>query len=227
MPRRTKETQIKELKEEIERYKSYLEEASKRNKELVDSEEDTFLHSPTYLQMQEEIKFLKSLNKMNEYHLASAQGRFHKINEDFRQVYEDNKRFIEHSSDKEYFVGITENWRDAREYQKLKYETLELKGKIEQKDLSIADRDSEIERLRKELAEIIVSQKYKNETLRSKAGRKKNSESEKHKRDMESFRELIKSQKSINEIIETMNISRATYFRYKKEVNEEATKYDD
>lgn len=50
------------------------------------------------------------------------------------------------------------------------------------------------------------------------AGRKKNSESETHKVIFERFDYLMESQASMDEIIETMGISRATYYRYKKEL---------
>ena len=90
MAKRTKATQIIELTEEIERYKSYLHDLHVQIDDLVNAEENTFLHSPTYLQMQKEIDFLKNLEKLNQRHLASTKATLHKWDEGYQQVYEDN-----------------------------------------------------------------------------------------------------------------------------------------
>ena len=75
MPKKSKEARIRELEEQLENYKEYLEKTTARNRELVEAEEGTFLHSPTYLQMQEEIQFLHNLQKLNDHHLASAKAQ--------------------------------------------------------------------------------------------------------------------------------------------------------
>lgn len=219
MAKRTKATQIIELTEEIERYKSYLHDLHVQIDDLVNAEENTFLHSPTYLQMQKEIDFLKNLEKLNQRHLASTKATLHKWDEGYQQVYEDNKKFVKNYSNMEYFIGITNNWREAKEYQKLKDEICILTGKLEQKEISLSDREKEISNLQKEISLLQLSLKSaSNSTNKVSVGRKKNSESEKHQRDIQIFRELIESNKSINEIMEEMEISRATYFRYKKEI---------
>ena len=156
MPRETKDQKINRLQEMLDNYQKYIEQVNKRNAELVQAEEGAFLHSPTYLQMKEELDFVKNLNKLNEIHLASVKGQLHKADDNYRQVFADNKALTSEKADMEYFVGITENWRPAREYQKLKQEVFDLQGKVEQQELSISDRDNEIHRLQMLLAEKII-----------------------------------------------------------------------
>lgn len=153
MPRETKDQKINRLQEMLDGFRKYIEQVDKRNAELLQAEKGTFLHSPTYLQMKEELDFVKNLNKLNEIHIASIKGQLHKADDNYRQVFIDNKALTSEKADREYFVGITENWRTAREYQKLKQEVFDLQGKVEQQELSIADRDNEIHRLQMLLAE--------------------------------------------------------------------------
>lgn len=153
MPRETKDQKINRLQEMLDGFRKYIEQVDKRNAELLQAEEGTFLHSPTYLQMKEELDFVKNLNKLNEIHIASIKGQLHKADDNYRQVFIDNKALTSEKADREYFVGITENQRTAREYQKLKQEVFDLQGKVEQQELSIADRDNEIHRLQMLLAE--------------------------------------------------------------------------
>lgn len=129
-PKQSKEAKIKELERRLKQTEGWLEETQKRNAEMAQQAENSFLNSATYHQMQQEIEFFKSLNKLNEINLASA-----------------NKRMCEHEGDTEYWIGITECWREAKEYDKLREEIRELKGKVEQQEQSIADRDAEIKRL--------------------------------------------------------------------------------
>lgn len=165
MPRKTKETKIRELEKELNTYKEYVERISARNAELVAAEEETFLHSPTYLQMQEEIKFLRNLEKLNQIHLASTKEQAIKADNACRQIYEDNKRLTSEHTDRSYFIGITENWRSAQKYQELKGENSSLQGKIEQKEISIADRDAEIARLQDEIAKLVLEKAEKDSSM--------------------------------------------------------------
>lgn len=165
MPRKTKEARIQELEKELNTYKEYVERISARNAELVAAEEGTFLHSPTYLQMQEEIKFLKNLEKLNQIHLASTKAQVIKADDACRQIYEDNKRLTSEHTDRSYFIGITENWRSAQEYQELKGENASLQGKIEQKEIAIADRDAEITRLQDEIAKVVLEKAEKDSSV--------------------------------------------------------------
>lgn len=146
-PRQSKEAKIKELEKRLADTMKWLEETQKRNAVLVEQAEQEFLNSPTHYQMQQEIEFYKSLNKLNDINLANAKKHTMRADENLRQVYEDNKRMCEHEGDTDYWIGITECWREAKEYEKLREEIRELKGKIEQKEQAIADRDDEIRRL--------------------------------------------------------------------------------
>lgn len=222
MPRKTKEDKIQHLEKLLALSQETIELLSKRNSELVEVEEGTFIHSPTYLQMKEEISFLKNLKILDEYSIASANGRIRKADSAYRQVYEDNVRLTSENADIDYFVGITENFHEAYEYQKLKNEIDSLNGKLEQKEILIKNQENEILRLREKLS---VSRQDKGSDQvgiiqhnARNAGRKKNSESETHKVIFERFEYLMESQASMDEIIETMGISRATYYRYKKEL---------
>ncbi len=66
MAKKTKQQIIDEQKETIEKYMEVIERQEKRINELVDAEEGTFLHSPTYLQMQERIDFLSKCVELDE-----------------------------------------------------------------------------------------------------------------------------------------------------------------
>ena len=153
MARQSKDEKIECLEKRLALNLEILEQVSKRNAELVEVEEGTFMHSPTYLQMKEKISFLENINKLNDMHVASIKKSSLVVEDYVRQIYEDNKKLTSEKADIEYFVGITENWRDAMEYEKLKKEICELQGKIEQKNLSIQDRDAEIENLQKRIAQ--------------------------------------------------------------------------
>lgn len=158
MPQKSKQARIRELENELSMYKEFLEKTNERNRELVDAEEGTFLHSPTYLQMKEQLRFLENLVKLDESHLAEQKKAAKKADSAFLQVYEDNKRLLAAHTDIDYFIGITENWHNALEYKKISERIIELEAKTEQMELFIADRDKEIERLH-----IILSEKQMKE----------------------------------------------------------------
>lgn len=69
MPRETKDQKINRLQAMLDSYKEYTMRVDKRIAELVQAEEGSFLHSPTYIQMKEELAFVKNLNELNEIHL--------------------------------------------------------------------------------------------------------------------------------------------------------------
>lgn len=70
--------------------------------------------------MQEKINFLENLNKLYNIHLANMKGSRLIAEDELKQIYEDNKRLTSEKADIEYFIGITENWHNATEYEKQK-----------------------------------------------------------------------------------------------------------
>lgn len=152
MPRKTKDERIRELEEEVALYKKQLMEALKKNTELITAEEKSFLHSPTYLQMKEQINFIEKLNELNEHHLAFQKKQTRKLDDAARLIYEDNKRLTAEKANAEYFIGMTD-YLGICDYQKKEECIRELIGKVEQRDQAIADRNAEISRLQMLLAE--------------------------------------------------------------------------
>ncbi|MGN0414873.1 MAG: hypothetical protein ACI4FX_05225 [Agathobacter sp.] len=86
MPRKTKDQTISELQESISVYQSEIEKLSRENKELVDTEEGTFLQSPTYRQMTEQIRFLDNLSKLSENNLSLARKQREELREMLRKT---------------------------------------------------------------------------------------------------------------------------------------------
>lgn len=169
----TKDTQIKKLKEiivtqekdighlsEMNRLmEENLERLSKRNQELVAVEEGTFLHSPTYLQMKEQIRFLNNRLNSLETEVAFEKGMARKQDAMVNQIFEDNKKLTSEKADEEYFVGITENYYDAWEYKKLTESNIKLSAQVETQKDCIKARDAEIERLQMQVAEYKILEK--------------------------------------------------------------------
>lgn len=124
------------------------------NERLLANSEQQFLNSSTYVEMLERISYLESVNRFNESALAEAEARVLKTTDEINQIYEDNKQFITNKDDEGYFVGITENWHAAWEYEKLKQEVNRLKGNISSKSVLMIQRDNEIKKLQSEIARL-------------------------------------------------------------------------
>lgn len=137
----------KKLEQRLTDVMKLLEQSEKRIHTMTEQAEQSFLNSPTYHQMQQELDFYKSLNKLNEIHLANAKKQAIVATEHIQQIYKDNIRMCEHGAELNYWIGITECWHDAKDYENLRSEIRTLKGNIEQKELAVADRDAEIHRL--------------------------------------------------------------------------------
>lgn len=60
---------------ELAIYREDLKNLYAKNKELLEAEEGTFLHSPTYLQMTEKIRFLENARKLSEMHEKKLKQR--------------------------------------------------------------------------------------------------------------------------------------------------------
>ena len=154
-------TKCQKLEQELERYKKWLEDSEERNRKLREQAENSFLNSPTYHQMAERISFVESLNKLNESHIKSLERSKQRVDNAVQQVYADNKAMLEHykpdyveDGENPYFIGITENYHDSKEYEKLRTKVSDLEGTIKGYDTIVADRDSEIERLQGIIGEL-------------------------------------------------------------------------
>lgn len=133
MPKKTKDQTIREMQESIAVYQSAVEKLSRENKELIDAEEGTFLHSPTYRQMTEQIRFLDNLSKLSDHNLFMARKQREELREMLKKA---------ESGEKE---SVPEELLRVRE------ENASLKGKLE-------TAEETIEKYKKELS--IMQEKY-------------------------------------------------------------------
>lgn len=148
----SKEMKIKELEKQLENTRKWLDEAEKRNQDLINGTENDFINSPTYRQMMEEIKFLKIINKLNENRISNLESKKISADETIRQIYQDNKEMLANYSDHSYFIGIAERIHETREYLDLRSQVTKLQGKVEGLNTFLKDRDTEINRLQMVIA---------------------------------------------------------------------------
>lgn len=220
MPKKTKEARIKELEEQLKLYENSLIELTKKNNELINAEENTFLHSPTYIQMQKRIEFLDNLSKLNETRAANLKKQALYMDDHVRQIFMDNQKIISENAG-EYFVGITENRHKAEEYKKLRDDICMLEGEVYQLKIAVGDREEELERLRLELA----AQKLEKvppsgtEAIHNPKGAGRKKKGEAWQKSFGQFAQLFQDGRGREEIMEIMGISKATYYRYKKELH--------
>ena len=158
MARATKESKIKELEERVKSLQESLEILSKRNNEMAQRAEDSFLNSPTYYQMQERMDFYKTLADLNQSYIDSQRKWRYRQDDAVQQVYEDNKRLMEQAGG-EYFIGITEGEHSEREFNKLREEIRELKGKLDGKNLNLVARDKIIADMMIQIADLKAENK--------------------------------------------------------------------
>lgn len=159
-------TKTQKLEQDLELYKELLMKRDELVHRLQENGEHSFLNSPTYLQMQEKIRFLEASAKLNEIGRINSEGRVSQISNSVNEVYSDNKALVKNNTDLAYFAGLTESYNDVREVQKYKNERNNMEGKLKAYKDIVAERDSEIERLQKELAEC----EYKLATISSEEG---------------------------------------------------------
>lgn len=215
MPRRTNREIISELQESLEIYKDSCGKLSRENKELVDAEEGTFLHSPTYRQMTEQIRFLDTLNEVMNRDLEIARRKYYDIQDKMKKVWEDNQKLI---SDTKYRPGMTEKPEQmVRELQSVKEQNSLLRGKLEQNKLIISAYEKEINVLREKLSQRETSMPENAVHNARNAGRRKNDQA--MQKQLARFRELLQAGCGRAEIMEIMGISEATYYRYKRNKN--------
>lgn len=148
-----KDSKIKELEQHIKSLQESLELLTKRNEEMTQRAEDSFLNSPTYYQMQEKMDFYKSIADLNQSHLDSQRKWRYRQDDAVQQVYADNKRLMEQAGG-EYFIGITAGEHSEREFNKLREEIRELKGKLDGKNLNLVARDEYISELIEQIADL-------------------------------------------------------------------------
>lgn len=156
MAKRQSKTQ--KLQAELNNYKKWLQESEARNQKMREQAENSFLNSATYCQMMEKIGFIEALNNLNQSHIKHLESQKRKVDESIQQVFADNKAMMEHykedGEENSYFIGLTENWHEAKEYTKLKSEIADLKGKVEGLETLLKDRDTEINRLQGVVGEL-------------------------------------------------------------------------
>lgn len=172
-----------------------------------------FRNSPTYKEMKLRIDWLESLDSLNQSNLAKAKKAAYTDSQTYQQVLEDNKRMTSELSNMEYFAGITENWRTAREYNDLLDRIQTYKGRIEQLEQSIADRDAQIINLQ----ELLAVAQAESEPIHNArgAGRKKKDylNTDKYSK----VCEMIDAKIPVKTILAEINISKSTFYRYKEE----------
>ena len=146
--------EIQNLQNDVKVFQAACEKKDELLKQMCENGENSFLNSPTYIQMQEEIKRLKNLVESNEQHRIIEQGIKKKRSEEEDKILADNKAFLEHNGDSDYFIGITECLRDLKEINIGKGQLAEAEGRIEGYKAIISERDTEIERLQGVVAEL-------------------------------------------------------------------------
>ncbi len=146
-------TKTQKLEQDLELYKELLMKRDELVHRLQENGEHSFLNSPTYLQMQEKIRFLEASAKLSEIGRINSEGRVSQISNSVNEVYSDNKTLVKNNTDLAYFAGLTESYNDVREVQKYKNERNNMEGKLKAYKDIVSERDTEIERLQKTLAE--------------------------------------------------------------------------
>lgn len=147
------------LRKELEEYKGFLANSEAKMKSFQDQAEDAFVASPTYIQMQETIQFQKNLINASDISRGKAIARNNETIEVARKVFEDNKKFLENDGNSDYFIGITDCFKDLLEVNNFKTQISELKGQLEGAKISIKEREEEINRLTWKIGELLHERK--------------------------------------------------------------------
>ena len=147
------------LRKELEEYKGFLANSEAKMKSFQDQAEDAFVASPNYIQMQETIQFQKNLINASDISRGKAIARNNETIEAARKVFEDNKKFLDNDGNSDYFIGITDCFKDLLEVNNFKTQISELKGQLEGAKISIKEREEEINRLTWKVGELLHEQK--------------------------------------------------------------------
>lgn len=150
--------EIQKLQNDVKVFQAACEKKDELLNQMRENGESSFLNSPTYIQMKEKIAQLESQANLSELGRISAKGSARRDADLENKILADNKAFLEHKGDTDYFVGITECLRDLKEINIIKGQLSEAEGKIEEYKTIIAERDAEIDRLQGVVAELKHSQ---------------------------------------------------------------------
>lgn len=206
MAKKNRKSKTQRLEQELQDCKNQLKISENLVEKLRDQAEDSFLSSATFIQMQDRIQWLELVAKSSEMSRIEAAARMKKYSDLDRKLYDDNKKFLEHDGESDYFIGIIECFEEINEVLKYKNQTLALEGQVnEYKDI-IAERDEEIKRLQEEIANLkhecpkttILSPElqYKyNETLRQNETLHKQLDAERKRAD--NYEQKIESLQSV------------------------------
>lgn len=146
--------EIQNLKNDVKVFQAACEKQDELLNQMTENGENSFLNSPTYIQMKEKIAQLESRANLSELGRISAKGSARRNADLENKILADNKAFLEHNGDTDYFVGITECLRDLKEIDIIKGQLSETEGRIEGYKTIIAERDAEIDRLQGAIAEL-------------------------------------------------------------------------
>lgn len=150
--------EIQNLKNDVKVFQAACKKQDELLNQMNENGENSFLNSPTYIQMKEKIAQLESRANLSELGRISAKGSARRNADLENKILADNKAFLEHNGDTDYFVGITECLRDLKEIDIIKGQLSETEGRIEGYKTIISERDAEIDRLQSVVAELKHSQ---------------------------------------------------------------------
>lgn len=138
-----------ELKREIERLQGEIatwEQNSQNQQRIIDKyrneQEEQFLASPTYQQMQEDRKFLKAVADLTDINIVKDRKRLERDKQAVQQVYADNKAMMGQPED--YFIGITDCRHDTEAWTRLRIQVAEGQGAEEAYKILLSQRDEYI-----------------------------------------------------------------------------------
>lgn len=207
---------IKDLKSQVETLKSQLshsrEEKRKADEEirLLNLERDTAIENMAYAQDVRSDAYKDSWHyKTLTHELEVAHSDCHKLKNENKQLKEDKEVLQQKVEDLEY--SVEERHKETTEA----YKTMsEMRDKHEKEFTKSQQKIWKLEDDNKNLQE-----RSKNLKNPRGAGRKKNDDKQKKKYKM--FSDLIRTGISMENIMETMQISRSTYFRFLKRYKED------
>lgn len=202
----------KELKEARAQIQQLQQEVAKANEEirLLNLERDTAVENMAYTQDKAHKDLIHY--KMLEYELEAAHSDCRRLKFANKQLQESNEVLQQKIEDLEH--SVEERHKETTEAYKSMSEMLDK----HEKELSKSQRKIwKLEDENKKFQE-------RSENLKNPfgAGRKKNDDKQKEKYKM--FSDLVRAEISMENIMETMQISRSTYFRFLKVYKEDQKK---